>query len=210
MGIVDKIISPAASFQRQVFLTMAVGLVLLALTASVTTSWLASRNARQHLMLQAKQVTENFARQSVLALLFGSADNASDSAAATLTFPDVSYVGILDLKGRKLLEEGDKGITWVPPLKPEHKGAVLGRETATSLDFYAPVYTHEDPKGEIGSPFQSQRPSPELIGTVHVEFSKESLLKEQGSIFFNNISLSLGFAFVLLVFLRLLIRRMTT
>ncbi len=211
MRIIEKIIPPAASFQRQLFLTMVVGLVLLALIASIATSWLASRNARQHLILQGKQVTENFARQSILALLYGSPDNAADSAAATLAFPDVDYVSIVDLNGKRLLESGNTNAhPWSAPLKPESKSAVLGRETADSLDFYSPVYTSGSSDVAEGSPFQASPPKPELLGTVHVVISKASLIKAQRSIFTDNISLSLGFAMALLVFLRLIVKRITT
>ncbi len=210
MRIIEKIIPPAASFQRQLFLTMVVGLLLLALIAAIATSWLASRNARQHLILQGIQVTDNFARQSVLALLYGSPDNAADSAAATLAFPDVDYVSIMDLNGKTLLESGDTSAKpWSPPLKPESKNAVLGRETDISLDFYSPVYTRNADELE-GSPFQASQPKPELLGTVHVVISKASLIKAQRNIFTDNISLSLGFAMALLVFLRLIVKRITT
>jgi two-component system sensor histidine kinase BarA len=211
MRLFEKIIPPASSFQRQLFLTMVVGLVLLALIASISTSWLASRNARQHLILQGKQVTENFARQSVLTLLYGSPDNSSDSAAATLAFPDVDYVSIIDLNGKTLLELGDANThTWSPPLKPDTRGAVLGRESDISLDFYSPVYTHDTLDESVGSPFQASQPKPELLGTVLVVISKASLIKAQRNIFTDNISLSLTFAIALLVFLRLLVKRITT
>ena len=179
--------------------------------ASIATSWLASRNARQHLILQGTQVTENFARQSILALLYGSPDNAADSAAATLAFPDVDYVSIVDLNGKTLLESGDTSAQpWSAPLKPESKNAVLGRETDVSLDFYSPVYTHGSSDDTEGSPFQASPPKPELLGTVHVVISKASLIKAQRNIFTDNISLSLGFAMALLVFLRLIVKRITT
>lgn len=199
----------STSFRKQLSITLSVGVVALSLTASLTTAWVASKQARSMLGAQGMQVTEGLARESVLGLLYGSADNAADSIAATLAFPDVQRVGVFDRDGKALIVKG-----------PAFPGRVLDRlrnlqgapqlllETGETWFFAAPVYTRAAHGGEGESPFVSAAPA-EWLGYACVGMSKDSLRAIQASIFFNNISISLFFAVVLLVLLNLGVRRLT-
>jgi len=49
---------------------------LLALLSSIVGSWQGNKRVRDDLIEQGRRITENLARQSTLALVFDSADNA--------------------------------------------------------------------------------------------------------------------------------------
>ncbi|RMD71642.1 MAG: HAMP domain-containing protein, partial [Gammaproteobacteria bacterium] len=193
------------SFRKQIMIAFGLGIIALATLASVVTAWVTTHQARKLLISQGLQVTENLARQSVLALLYESGENAREAVKATLAFPDVSHVAILDKEGKVLIEEGAK-VAWHPfSFHLKERRAVLAKETAMHWHFVAPVFSHEQEE----SPFMPEAPPPELLGYVHVAMGKSTLLIMQGSIFGNNILISLGFAFIFLFLLNMLVNRMT-
>ncbi|MEJ2554118.1 MAG: hypothetical protein P8079_08945, partial [Gammaproteobacteria bacterium] len=70
----------------------------MALGASLTTALLQSNKLKEQLTEEGQKIADNFASQSVLALVFSSKENALDSARAVLAFPNVKYVAILNKK----------------------------------------------------------------------------------------------------------------
>jgi hypothetical protein len=58
---------------------------------------------RDHFIGQGQRIADNLARQSTLALLFHSAENARDVVNATLAFPDVAGLQIMDARRKVLL-----------------------------------------------------------------------------------------------------------
>jgi signal transduction histidine kinase/ActR/RegA family two-component response regulator len=179
----------------------------LALIASLTTAWMSSKQARAWLVAQGLQVTDNLARQSVLALLYASGENARDSATATLAFPDVQYVAIFDRDNKPLLIEGDVRAGLLPTGTSREQAALI-QETFESMYFVAPVYTHDREPTNSVSPFATSVPARELLGYVKVMIGKNRLRAMQASIFANNIGVSLLFAILLLVLLNLTVKRM--
>ncbi len=194
----------ALSFRKQMMVAFGLGIIAMALLASLATAWVTAQQAKRLLISQGLQVTQNLARQSILALLYESGENAKEAVKATLAFPDVRYVAVINGDGRVLIEEGVK-VTWHPPVPWKGEGAALARETGLYWHFVAPVYSHKT----MESPFVPEGPPPELIGYVHVAMGKDTLLIMQGSIFGNNILISLGFALIFLFLLNILIGRMT-
>ncbi|KAF0190980.1 MAG: hybrid signal transduction histidine kinase and diguanylate cyclase/phosphodiesterase [Gammaproteobacteria bacterium] len=209
MKFLKKIVSPRSSFQKQLLMTVSIGIVFLALASSLTTAWLASTSAHGQLVQQGTQVAQNFADQSRLALLVGAEENAVDSAHATLAFPDVYHVEIYDLGGDVLLREGAV-VDWEPAIDalPRHEGQLLSHETDRLIHFIAPVFTGRS-DADV-SPFEATAVEPELIGFVRITMTKEALLLEQKLIFAQNVVISLSITVVLLVFLRRIVGRMTT
>ncbi len=208
MGVLARLLPPEQGFRRQLSLAFSLGIVCMAVASSLATSWFASGKVQHTLLEQGRQVTESFARQSVLALLYGSGGNARDAAATTLAFPGVRRVAVYGLNGKPLLDVG-KGAGWAPPARgswPAH--AALIRETGGDWGFAAPVYAGGG--GRAGpSPFELKALRPELIGHVYVAMSKENLHAVQRGIFLDNIVISTALALLLLVVLRIITRRIT-
>ena len=91
------------TFQRQLSITVSLGILFLALLTSVVQSWQFNARVRHDLIEQGQHITENLARQSALALVYSSADNASEAVNATMSFPGVVGVEIRHSNGHVLL-----------------------------------------------------------------------------------------------------------
>ncbi len=207
MRLIDKLLPNTMSFRHQLLITVIVGVVCLALAASLTTSWFTSRDTRIIMIEQGLQITDSFARQSVLALLFEAGENAEDSANATLAFPNVSNVTIYNKDYKSILNKG-AAVDWRPPNDMEISGdtAVLAKNTLNYLHFISPVYTV--PEQESDSPFELSQAKPELLGFVHVAISKDSLKALQKNILLENVVISMLFAIIIAFVLRYLVNRM--
>jgi signal transduction histidine kinase/CheY-like chemotaxis protein len=197
------------TFRRQLATTFTVGVLMLALVSSVTTSWLGSQRTRSNLIEQGKQVTENFARQSILALLYEEGENALDAARGALEFPDVQYVAVYDLRHNLLLEQGKGNAAPFSSISlvGEHE-ATLVNDNPDQWRFMSYVYTDPAYSSEEELLFMDVAEQ-ERLGYVDVVLSKASMHNTVTGIFLINISISLAFAIGILVMLRYITRRLT-
>jgi signal transduction histidine kinase/CheY-like chemotaxis protein len=194
-------------FRHQLTLIVSMALLGLALVSSLLDSWEASRRMRGYLIGQGLQITENLARQSTLALLYHSPDNARDEVATALAFPDVMHVEIRDAGHRALLSEGRSGhhhsgnveTRAHPPAQP-----MLEYETGEEWHFGAPVYSGLDET----SPFEAEERQPQLLGFVHVVVSKASMEHLGYSLLLVNLAISISFAVILLALMGFLVERL--
>ncbi|MBY0556670.1 MAG: response regulator, partial [Burkholderiaceae bacterium] len=193
-------------FQRQLMLIAAVSILALAIFSALMNAREANVRMRDYFTGQGQRIAENLARQSTLALLFHSAENAREVVGATLAFPDVSGVQIMDAQQRVLLirESADQRpslsqMNLTPPLQ-----AGLISENSSSWLFAAPVYggQHES------SPLDPQESRQQLLGYVHVQITKRTLNSLTASLLLGNLVLTLSFAVLVLGIGRVLTRHM--
>lgn len=200
------------TFQRQLGVTIAVGIFLLALFSSIVGSWQGNLRVRTNLLDQGRSVTASLARQSALALVYASADNAFEAVNTTLDFPGVVSVEIRDAHQQVLLSRGatdpSEFLTQIAtvgnadtPDAPQ--AAFLDAESPNSWRFSAPVYSQP-----ASSPF-NETATPELLGQVTVVMSKAALIQMTTSIFVTNLATSFSFAVLFLALIRVLTKRMT-
>lgn len=197
-----------STFRSQLGITITLGILLLALFSSLVGSWQSNERVRANLLEQGRHITESLARQSALALIYASADNASEAVNATMAFPGVIGVEIRDVKRRELLKRGSTDFTeFSTVFNPANSqtAAVLDQENENAWRFVAPVYTQ--PSAE--SPFNVQTTSPELLGYVSVVMSKAALARTTTDIFIVNMATSFSFALLFLFMIRFLTNRMT-
>jgi signal transduction histidine kinase len=201
------------TFQRQLGITIALGIFMLALLSSVVGAWFGNERVRNNLLEQGRNITQNLARQSVLALIYASSDNAAEAAMATLDFPGVIGVEIRDIRQHVLLKRGNVDPAEFSP----RAGHIAGTEEATAVQtaaeldaespnawrFTAPVNSQS-----TGSPF-NEMVAPELLGNVTVIISKKVLTQMTTSIFVANMVTSFSFALLFLLLIRVMSNRMT-
>src|SRR5574340_1439829 len=197
------------TFERQLGVMVTFGILFLALCSSLVGSWQSNERVRANLLEQGQRITENLARQSALALIYASADNAAEAVSATMAFPGVVSVEIRDVNQRTLLTRGSAGPAEFPAAV-ERTGwaqgtAVLDAESRHAWRFAAPVYTQ--PAAE--SPFHAQTAAPELLGHVSVVMSKAAMSQTTTDIFVANLATSFSFALLFLFLIRFLTSRMT-
>jgi len=193
-------------FQRQLTVIVSGAILGLAVFSALMNSWEANARMRDYFIGQGQRIADNLARQSTLALLFHSAENAREVVNSTLSFPDVAALQIMDAKGKVLLSRVVAGATLDVAnmnLPPSAHAGLVG-ETSNGWLFTAPVYGGQSE----ASPFELQEHQQQLLGYVHVQIAKSTLKRLTWSLLLGNLALTLSFAVVLLVLGRLLTRHM--
>ena len=196
------------TFSRQLSIVVAVAVFSLAFASSLATSWQGSRQIRDNLLEQGRQVAENLARQSKLALVYDAAENAQEAVNTTLSFPDVIALEIRHIDGSLLLGRDGQG-TYAPPraeksLLPLQR-AHLESESDDSWRFVAPVQAG----GAADSPFEVTEQRAEALGYVRIVQSKATLERMRAEVFAVNFAVSFLFAFIFLLILRRLTARLS-
>ncbi len=189
------------SFRNQLGIIFSLGMLLLALVCSIVISELTSQKLRERLVGEGLKLTESFAEQSTLALLYSSEDSALEAAAVIKAFPDIEAVEIRDIGDRVLYSDIPADFSQV-----SHSPALaLFGETPLAWYFDSPVYSG----GAAESPFTVLRGAPELIGHVRVTMSKATLNNMESSIFRYNLLVSMVLASILLLVLLTVTGRLT-
>ncbi|MBU1426807.1 MAG: EAL domain-containing protein [Gammaproteobacteria bacterium] len=191
------------TFRRQLSITVTLGILFLALLSSVVGSWQVNERVRHNLIEQGQRITENLARQSSLALVYSSADNAAEAVKATMAFPGVIGVEIRHGNGKILLARGDNDLNnfleQTEPTGGLQAAAILDAESSSAWHFAAPVYSQP----AVESPF-GDTVAPELLGNVSVVMSKAALTRMTSDIFITNLATSFSFALLFLFLIRFL------
>lgn len=197
------------TFERQLGIMVTLGIFFLAWSSALVGSWQSNERVRANLIEQGQRITESLARQSTLALIYGSAENADEAVNATMAFPGVVSVEIRDVSQRTLLTRGSADPAGIPAVAEKADLAtgiaVLDTESPSSWRFSAPVYTQ--PSAE--SPFAVQEAKPELLGHVSVVMSKAVMSQTTTDIFIANMATSFSFALLFLFLIRYMTNRMT-
>ena len=193
-------------FRRQLTVIVSAAILGLALFSSLLNSWEARTRMRDYFVEQGQRIAENLARQSTLALLYHSAENAQEVVASTLAFPDAVSVQITNTRHEILLSKSQPGVSAAapPPVAAPLAHAVMAAEDGASWRFVAPVFGGQ---GDA-SPFDLQEARPQLLGYVHVAIGKGTLDRLTWSLLIGNLAISLSFAVVLLAVVRLLTRHL--
>ena len=193
------------TFRRQLSITVTLGILFLAVLSSIAGSWQSNKRVRDDLIEQGQRITENLARQSSLALIYASADNATEAVNATMAFPGVVGLEIRNAKGTILLKRGNADLAEFINQTSSTEGlqaaAILNAESKKAWHFGAPVYA----QASAESPFSDATP-PEFLGNVSVVMSKAAMDKMTADIFITNLITSVSFALLFLFMIRVLTR----
>ena len=196
------------SFSRQIGIVVTIAVLSIAFTSSLAISWQGSRQIRANLLEQGRQVSENLARQSKLALLYDAPDNATEAVTVTLSFPDITALEIRHTDGSLLLgRKGEFSATSPKIEKPAtlQRLAYIETESDDSWHFVAPVLV-----GTVSeSPFDVAVSEQKTLGYVRVTQSKATLERMRAQLFAVNFAVSFFFAFLFLLIGQRLTTRLT-
>ena len=84
------------SFQRQLYLSLSIGILCISLLVSFVSAWVNSNQVSTMMIKTGLQHAENAARQSRLALLYASSENAVVAAQSIMAFPDITHIEIIN------------------------------------------------------------------------------------------------------------------
>jgi len=202
-------LTSSMTFQQQLSLVVAVGVLSMTLLSSLASAWQASRQVEANLLKQSLQVASSLANQSQLALLSGASDNAVDAIAATLAFPDVLRIEIRNTSGKLLVASGlqsagspSRPASHSMPESASHSAFVAAQDAHT-WQLVAPVWTTHN-----ATPFDVEPPPEKQLGHVVLSVSKATLSSTVTHIFLTNVVSSLVIALVFLGVLRCLAGRL--
>ncbi|MCK4620833.1 MAG: HAMP domain-containing histidine kinase [Desulfuromonadales bacterium] len=200
MKIINKILQPFASFRGQLLGIVSVGIISLALTASLTTAWVTGNQAADQMVAQGLKIAETLAEQSILSLLYESPVNAEKPLEAILSFPDVVRVGVFHNNMQPLLVKGAEQLEIPTVHQAENiKKATLINETRRAWHFVAPVQAGSSGQlfPEEDFQFQLGTEKTEFLGYAYVVMDKSTLRELQLNVTLNNLFIALSFAVVL-------------
>ncbi|MDX2480568.1 MAG: HAMP domain-containing sensor histidine kinase [Desulfuromusa sp.] len=211
MSLLNRLFIVFSGFKAQLLGIVTLGILSLALAASVTTAWVTSTKASQLMVAQGLQIADTLAAQSLLALLYASPQNAQDPLNTILSFPNIIHAAIYQTDFKLLASLGDtkQGIPSFDKVRTGSTATVI-RETNQAWHIAVPVIT-----GRQNSPlddrkeFLSTTLEEELIGYAYIVLDKATLKALQYNIFLNNILIALTFALILIALTNLGIKRLT-
>jgi diguanylate cyclase (GGDEF)-like protein/PAS domain S-box-containing protein len=181
----------------------------LAVISAIGSAWFASKQMRTQLVDESIQVTENFAKQSLLALLYDSAENAHEAANVALSFPGVDYINLTNSDGKILLRKGnlkaEKIIIFPKDFESKDQAEII-HESSDAWHVVAPVYT---PGKNINEVFMDEDTERENMGSVYVVVNKNALNKIQKTIFLTNMGIALLITLIIVFLLRAILIRIT-
>ena len=160
------------SFRQQLTIAFTLGIFALALVTSLVISAITHQRLHNQLQDQGHTVTENFAIESRLPLLFLSEESAKDAADIMFSFPNVVGVSILTAQGKVLFQEGESTETINTHANKSYPSQL---EDEFAWYFSQPVYAGEDSENTDSLIFSDEQADKEFIGSVQVKFSKVSL-----------------------------------
>lgn len=158
-----------------VMIASAAGLLLLAILAGGGISWISVNRARTDLIHQGSLLTERYAAQATLALLYGAPDNARAATRNLLQFPNVVGVAVYNADGSTLLQEGNVGAARPRPqeLWNDTTGTRMVEDGDDRWLFQAPVFVGAA-SAELTA-FGEPATPPQYQGQVAVAVSKAAL-----------------------------------
>ena len=197
-----------AGFRPLLITVFTAGIILLALASTFVTSSLTSQSIKERVVQEGMSLTETFADQSRVALLYQSASDAKYLADAMLAFPDMLSVAVYDEKHNPLYISNPEMLAqsqaqqWPETLK-------LDSENQQAWHFVAPVYTGTQADDDGLFLNDEAALEPELVGYVRLLMGKETLRRMEADIFRFNLIVSFVLAGVLLVILLAITNQMT-
>ncbi len=193
--------SAPLSFKQQLFILLAAGILLFSLLSALTTGWLSSKTIGHTLTEQGLQMTTNFARQSVLSLLYEDEESIRDAAAVVLSFPGVQHLAVYNMSGTVIYSHG--AVAHPQPVDTGHLApfkARLVKESDDAWCFVAAVY--DIPTEQLSrSPFEIKEQQPAQLGYVRLTLDKSGLKAIQRTVFLENLFSILLLAIILVLLL---------
>lgn len=205
------IITSPISFKRQLLSLFAISVIVLTVTTSILTAWQSSQTLKDTIIDNALKITDNFADQSVLALLTGSKENGEQAIKHTLGFTSVLGVGIYQSDGEELVIS-EKATTKRLPFSVKdftEKTQLLSEDDNLWIFTSAVTFSEDISDFEMTDP-NEEVPNQQLVGYVIIQYDKRALHQVQRTIFINNISTGALVALLLSLLIRTVINRLTT
>lgn len=168
------------SFQQQLYLVLVIGILCISLLLSFVSAWTNSDQTGKMMIKSGLLHADNAAKQSRLALLYASSDNADEAARSILAFPDIVHIAIINPDLTILYAIGKK-VTQHELTRQDilqNTAPQLLNEDEFEWHFLAPVYYGQKSAISADNGQISTKPKANnIIGYVYLSSDKSSLKK---------------------------------
>jgi signal transduction histidine kinase len=191
-------------FQTLIFRRLFFAALGLAIITAFIYSYLTALVIKDFYTQEGTQATENFAHLSELALLYESGENSREAAIATLNFPSIKHVAIIDSQGEIIFDEGNTSDEILSSLKASDwtkKSATIFSSTNSTWQIAAPVFTiyNDISDNEL---ILDEEPTEEIyLGYVAIQIDADTVRDIQYQNFVSNLFIGLiyGIIFALII-----------
>lgn len=196
------------SFRGQLTAIFTIGILALAIAGALSSAWVTKVHIEDQLFADGQQVTESLAKQSALALIYDSADNANDAADAAMGFPDIEQLAIINTDNKVLLQRG--GLVNTVNISPDKQTITLLEEDINHWMFLAPVFLNSETTPDDRTLLFQSENTKELLGHVLVKKAKTKINEIFYAAIINNIGIGLIFSTLLLIVIHIFFNRLIT
>lgn len=191
--------SKLQSFQALIFKRLFITALALALLTAFGYSYLTSNIVKDFYTQEGTQATENFAQLSELALLYESGENSQDTAMATLNFPSIKHVAIIDSNGNILFDAGTTSDEILSSLNennwPDTKAKIFSTNSST-WQIAAPVYTDYSEEKNIELMLDEETSDKTFLGYVAVQIDAAKVRDVQFQNFIRNLIIGIIYGII--------------
>lgn len=199
------------SFQFLLARNLTVTGVALTLVAALVYSYLTSNVVKDFYEQEGLQATENFAQLSELALIYDSGDNGREAAIATLNFPSIKHVAIINSENKIIFDEGETTDAIIDGLDEsawhDDKPGIISKSEST-WQIVAPVFAVYEDESSDDILLADEAPAKKYLGYVAIQVDASKVAQVQRDIFLRNLVIGLAYGFVFLLVILLTLRRL--
>ena len=190
------------SFQKKLYIVLSIGILCLAIITAITSSWIDNKIISEIEIESALQHVTNAAKQSRLALLYDSSENAHTPSYNILAYPGVVHVAIYKPDLSILFESGKQ-----KSAHPLHAKDIenLSKPTLLHEDeiewhFLTPAYLYDEINNQTTNEYLAlSRGENRVIGYVYIGVDKTSLNDAHISSIKGNLTISLVIAIIIIL-----------
>ncbi|NNL10300.1 MAG: hypothetical protein HKO84_00870 [Pseudomonadales bacterium] len=183
----------------------------LTLIVALVYSFLTSNVIKDFYEHEGLQATQNFAQLSELALIYDSGDNSRDAAIATLNFPSIKHVAIINDANKIIFDEGETSDAIINTLQQsswQSSKAKIVSKTSSTWQIAAPVFTsYEDESSDEILGGDESTPQ-KYLGYVAIQVDASKVREIQFEVFVRNLLIGLAYGFIFLLVILVSLRRL--
>ncbi|MEZ0149101.1 MAG: EAL domain-containing protein [Candidatus Reddybacter sp.] len=161
-------------FSQQLIIVFVIAVILMSTLVSYTVGRISNDILKKQMRVQGMQITQTFASQSKLALLYQSEYAALDAVKSIVGFPDIEVIGLKAVDGTVLYSTRDIQIKATETVIHENTSIDIF-EDATEWIFSAPVFSEANFDEELTDIYRETEQVNTLLGYVTLSMSKETL-----------------------------------
>lgn len=183
----------------------------LAIIAAFIYSYFSSNVIENFYQKEGTQAAENFAQLSELALLYDSGENGREAAIATLNFPSIKHVAIINSENQILFGEGNTNEPTLNTLTEDYwfdDNAKIIESNSNVWQIAAPVFASYEYESDADLMLDNEIPQKNYLGYVAVQVDASTVRQVQNDMFLRNLIIGLSYGLTFLIVVSVALRKL--